>query len=754
MKITLTDKGLQALAQNQTVQLLDFIAGDSKSLSTMEKYVAGQSVGSNTFYQYGIEENHTYVKGDTYTPSDGSKPYKVENTFLEVRGTLNCLNVPSSFTMRSMGIKAKIGNNPPFVYAFGSISSSDKPYPINKGEAVTYITPIKIIYDNASNVTTEESGVPWKNFIQHTVESVTSENGAHGLKINPVTKELTVGDTTVILSGGDERIAELEEEVQGVLKYSQREDGRKYVSEWVESLPEGDGSSLNPYKITNPYHLTLVGSLGSGSVYYSLEANLDLRPCTVGPNATWSISENIVTFQNVDKFAPCYNKGMGFPCLRLANGSVFNGNNHFIKGLVIGASINSEIGVSGGIYETVPYGLSKNNYIDYRSSLFCQITANNPSVSRLSNLNLIDSVIILGYDLPRGNMKVSSFCGYLNNGVIENCASNATLVVTQINSYAGGIIGEGNSTNDINFCAFRGAILGSSQDDRSFVGCISGNSIPLLDYISHMKGCYSTATLNFGNLRAFSGYSFGMLTACYFAGYIQPDADMSDIGTMLRQSSNTNKINLSHFTSSCYSLEGSSAPQRIQGTVLSREYMQSESFVNDLNNQLGADSENPIFVYKPGDFPRLWFEEDEKPLNAQIAAINIANKKVLDSGYTVQTLANVPTVQDLAGTYRRLSGIANAKSRVTGEEVAIPLSSWSNKRYRYYTSSVGYQQSLDNIILVPESSDFFNYGISANQTGTDSNHDPYTFIDFTCSTLPTSDISFRIIVIEGPIGTA
>lgn len=762
LKLDLTDQAIKAIAQNKTMNMEFFIAGSSRTLSHMQEWLdtyESQSgyTGPYDYTKYAIVSAETYIVGDTYprNPKPGEKTVTVTENFLEVIGSLNCTLVDRSFSMRSLAVTATVtGTSEVFIYAFGAQSLSDKPYPINVSEAITYTTPVKIIYSSLSDISPQEAGVPWKNFIQHTEESVTSENGAHGLKINPVTKELTVGDTTVILSGGDERIAELEEEVQGILKYSQREDGRKYVSEWAVSTPEGDGSSTNPYKITNPYHLTLVGSLGSGSVYYSLEANLDLGPCTVGARATWSISGNTVTFQNVDTSAPCYNKGMGFPCLRLANGSVFNGNNHFIKNLIIGSSIDNEIGVAGGVYETVPYGLSKNSYIEYRTSLFCEITGSSVSNSKLVGLNLVSSVIVLGFTSSRSNMKVSSFCNHLNYGIIENCSSDADIILTQSNQYAGGICGRGEGISKINFCSFRGTLSGVTNESSSYVGYIVG-SFGLSASEAYIKGCYSTSSIDFGFYRTLAGEAWGKLDTCWFAGYIQPhsSSDIDNIGTLMRQNSGYNLLIIQGFTENSFSLEGSCVPQRTQGTVLSREYMQSEDFVNDLNLQIAADSENPIFVYKPGDFPRLWFEEDEKPLNAQIAAINTENRKVLDSGYTVQTLANVPTVQDLAGTYRRLSTAANSKSRVTGEEVTVPLSSWSSNRYRYYTSSVGLNQSLENIILVPESSDFFNYGIYANQVVYDNSHDPYWYIEFICTTLPSSDISFRIIVIEGGIVT-
>lgn len=741
MKITLTDKGLQALAQNQTVQLLDFIASDSRSLSVMERYVAGQSVGSNTFYQYGIEENHTYIKGDTYTPSDGGKPYKVENTFLEVRGTLNCLDVPSSFMMRSMGIKAKIGENPPFVYAFGSISSSDKPYPVNSGELISYITPVKIIYDNAPDVTTEESGVPWKNFIQHTDLSVNSEDGVHGLKINPNTKELTVGDTTIILSGGDERIAELEEEVKGILKYDQQDD-REYNSEWVLRRT-GTGTSGDPYKLYTPRDLDSVRE--NPNAYYELVNNLDLYPC-IGIKARVSGTTYEITEENPD--APCYNKGMGWACLYL-NGGHFDGNHKYIKNLFIGACIDNEVGVTGGIFNPVPYNMGRGDYIGRRSGLFCRIHN-----GTLSNLNLIESVILLGNTDNWGNMRVSSFCnGLFDNSSISECSSSVDILCLNTNGSGqiyGGIVSDKQGDCPVKYCAFHGTINNQGIPDSSYLGGIAGTGG---GWSEEFVGCYCDAQiLPFARDR--SGFSFDWvygIRSSYFSGYVYPRGnDINGMGTFLRQNDGTNKIELAQTLKTCYSLEGSSVPDRIQGTIVSNEYMRSREFVNDLNSGLPE----PKFVFNPNGFPKLYFEEDTIPYSSPVATINTDTNYVLDSGYTVQTLAQMATVQDVAQVTRSLSQFIDRKSTVNVAEVQILVSDWSDTFYRYYTPYVEYTgQSTDNIIIIPPDLGFFAYNIYVNGVGYDTggSHPYETYIDFRCDTKPSVDISFKCIIIKGGI---
>ena len=761
MKVTLTDKGLQALAQNQAVQLLDFIVSDSRSLSAMEQYVAGQSVGSNTFYQYGIEENHTYIKGDTYTPSDGSKPYKVENTFLELIGTLNCLDVPSSFTMRSMGIKAKIGNNSPFVYAFGSISSSDKPYPINSGELISYITPVKIIYDNAPDVTTEESGVPWKNFIQHADVSVNSEDGIHGLKIDPDTLEMTVGNTSIILSGGDERIAELEREVQGVLKYSSSEV-REYNSEWVDRM-SGSGTIGDPYLIYTPKDLYELRKLcdtyfedqttkpvtarmnAHQYLYAKLMNNLDMYPA-IGIKG-YSNAEGYGVYPEYDNpDAPLYNDGNGWRNYWLSY-VVFDGNYKYIKNLFVNA--------------TAYYLSSDRTYCS--PGLFGQINY----YSTITGIKLIDSVItagVSGYDIS-----VGSIVSQVNDeSQVINCSSSADIAAVnsmRSNNRYGGIAGYTLGRGGARYCAFHGTINNFTISYQTgSVGGVVGRGYRDYSQSQVTVGCYTGCTINFGNCRGgISGEIYtnsisSYLIGNYFTGYVQ------DYNTLISQSRNCNSLfggnswgpQSQQRLAKNYSLENSCSTL-VQGTICSSEYMKSRDFVTDLNATLINNGYEARFVYREGSYPRLDFEEDDIPYQAPIATIDTSNNYVLDSGYTVDTLSKMATSQDVATLTTSLTNMVATKSAVKIVEITIRTTDWGNpgwdsKSWYYYDDDIPNNQSATNILPVMTSYDLFDYGIYIGGTGMRNvSGDVYRgYIEFKCNTKPLVDITFKTIIILGP----
>lgn len=747
LKLDLTDQAIKAIAQNKTMNMEFFIAGSSRTLSHMQEWLdtyESQSgyTGPYDYTKYAIESAETYIVGDTYprNPKPGEKTVTVTENFLEVIGSLNCTLVDRSFSMRSLAVTATVtGTSEVFIYAFGAQSLSDKPYPINVSEAITYTTPVKIIYSSLSDISPQEAGVPWKNFIQHTDLSVNSEDGVHGLKINPNTKELTVGDTTIILSGGDERIAELEEEVKGILKYDQQDD-REYNSEWVLRRT-GNGTSGKPYKLYTPRDLDSVRE--NPSAYYELVNNLDLYPC-IGIKAKVSGNSYEITEENPN--APCYNKGMGWACLYL-NGGHFNGNHKYIKNLFIGACIDNEVGVTGGIFNPVPYNLGRNDYISRRSALFCRIHN-----GTLSNLNLIESVILLGNTDNWGNMYTSSFCnGLFDSSSISECSSSVDILCLNTKDSGqiyGGIVSDKNGGCTIHYCAFHGTINNQGSWDGSYLGGLVNGGISTNDIV----GCYCDAQiLPFANKRSGISYEWGYIRSSYFSGYVYPrNNSINEMGTFLRQSDNSNKIDIAQRLKTCYSLEGSSVPDRTQGTIVSNEYMRSRDFVNDLNSELPE----PKFVFNPNGFPKLYFEEDTIPYSSPVATINTDTNYVLDSGYTVQTLAQMATVQDVAQVTRSLTQFIDRKSIVNVAEVQIPVSGWSGTTYRYYTPYIEYTgQSTDNILIIPPDLGFFAYNIYVNGVGynTGGSHPYETYIDFRCDTKPSVDISFKCIIIKGGI---
>ena len=149
MNLEITDDGLKAMAEASPLEMSDFIAGSSLSLADMEEWAeayfgqAGAYSGPYSYYSYPVDSYRTYLKGDTY--SEGGKTVTVTENFLEVIGSLDCALAPASFLMRSMGIVAEktdrqTGTKRKFIYAYGSISGTDAPYPVNRTEAVTDTT--------------------------------------------------------------------------------------------------------------------------------------------------------------------------------------------------------------------------------------------------------------------------------------------------------------------------------------------------------------------------------------------------------------------------------------------------------------------------------------------------------------------------------------------------------------------------------------------------------------------------------------
>lgn len=754
MDISVTEDGLKALIENKSLSMVKFIAGSSSDLQSMKDYLSSTDyTGPYSYYQYDVDSSQTYLKGDTYTKPDGTEIVCTEN-FLEVIGSLNCRNVPASFSMKSLGVVAQAGSDQSsrFIYAFGGLSSSDTPYPVNRTEAITYITPVRIVYDSSSDVTLEDPHVPWKNFIQHTDTSVNSVDGAHGLKINPNTKEMTVGGVTINLSASGERIDALEREVQGVLKYHQS-DSREYNSEWVQRI-SGSGTSGDPWRIYTPYDLNLIrtSEFGAGTGYYSLENNLDLEPC-IGIRAT--VTNEGYTVETIDDTAPCFNHGFGWECLSLYQGH-FNGNNHWIKGLFIGP-IDSTSNFNT-YYPTVPYGQSKDDYIRYRSNLFFRVRYN----SVLENLHLIDSVILGGDSRGDWECRISSFCGILYGGsTIRNCSSYADIVSAN-NRYSvtGGIVAECETFNSaLLYNAFHGSLnFFLSSRSSGQVGGIAGRRP--MGSSSNFEGNYSTADVSFGNTRgglvgsvdsSASGPTVDLVSN-YYTGYVYPkDNTITYVYSLIGYYGVLDDIQIARRLRFSYSLENSAPSPHVQGTMFTREYMMSRDFVDLLNSTLTL----PRFVYREGSFPRLDYEEDENtPYTAPIATIDTSNNYVLDSGYTVRTIAQMATSEDLAITTNVLTSKINTKNTLTTAEVTIRTTDWGNpgwnsKSYYWYTDLVVPDTPTRNVIPIPPDLDFFNYGISvAYVTYNSSGSHPYEmYVDFHCTTVPLVDITFQVLII-------
>lgn len=757
LKLNLTDQALKSIAQNRSMTMQYFVASSCRTQAQMQAWLdnPGSYSGSFDFFQYPLDSVETYLIGERYprNPKPGEPTVTVTENFLEIIGSLNSTLVSGSFMLRSLGITAKAsGSSDVFLYAFGTLASADKPYPINPYEAVTYITPVKIVYSSLDSIRPDEAGVPWRNFYEHTDTSVSSAEGVHGLKIDPNTKKLTVGNTTITLSDYDDRISQLEREATGVLKYY-RQDDREYNSEW-EPRMTGSGTLTDPYLIFTPRDLNEVRKYPSA--YFRMENNLDMYPC-IGIKARVTDTGYEILDEYTDDTAPCYNKGMGWMCLYLNHGH-FDGNGKFIKNLFIGPLQNSEFS-PGGILDPVPYkqiyGISESVYKNRRSALFLQL-----DYSNLINLNIIESVIVVGDDDDTHGLSGSGMCSYMDShSMISKCSSSAD-IVTMFPTYAiGGICADKQSEGLISYCAFHGSFRSEYRGtNNSMLGGICCGA--LNGTTPYVVGCCCDSAIpNFAGERAGICRAFsGTMNACYFAGEVEArpssienESNIENMGTLIVQTSSSNQRNLARELRNCFSMEGSADPKRVQGTILSRAYMQSRDFVNDLNALLPE----AMFVYAEGQFPRLNFEEDHIPYDSPIATIDTDTRYVLDSGYDVQRISQMATSQDVAQVLNSLTSYIDSKSTVHIVKVEIGYDDWVDSAYRYYTTKdvvLDYGQDVNNNIMpIPPDQNFFSYGIYANKIGYDTRgEDAFRlYIEFKYTARPVTAISFDCIIIKG-----
>lgn len=773
MNLTLTDEGIKAIAENKNLDILSFVAGSSKSIEDMRNYLSNPSgyIGVYTYYVYPVDEEHTrfYQKGDSYDTGEGT--IIVENNFLEVYGSLDCSLVSRSFAMRSLALLAKeVGQsaNKTFIYAYGTISSTDKPYPINSSDGVTYITPVKIIYDNAPEVTTEESGVPWKNFIQHTDTYVSTSEGAHGLKIDPTAMTMTVGDTTISLAGGEERVAELEREVQGILKYQASDPTITYNDQLVLTVltpADGDGTANNPYKIRTPLDFWVVGTFKDSSnqytwdgntyyypnEHYSLEANLDLYPLIGVKKKSPSDATPGVTPANlIDELepipsAPCYNNGRGYESWGLvSNNSYFYGNGHIIKNLYIGPVLSTDSDYN-----------SRKHYRRY--GLFNRIGGNSCIIS---GITLIDSRIIVGYEYDCHVGSILSTTDNSDSCVIRNCVSYAEIEkIGRGNGLYGGIVGRMYSGLGIYFCAFHGKFTDYYNTTGYGFGGIGGGNGG-----SCVIGCYCDAVISLntgGDCGGIRGYWTPSTTdfvsggnyynGCYFAGSLSNRYDRAQLypyaycAAITHQDLATDPARLVplKFT---FSLQGSAL--FMQGNSRTREQMLSQSFVDELNASLPANS-SVHYLYVEGQFPKLSFEVRTIPTTAPLATIDTNTNYVLDSGYTVRDLIQTATQDNLNAVNINLQSMLAQRYRVKIVNLTILTADWNNRRYIYYDDDLMYVVEYQTQVLpIPSGQEFIDHFVTCIIAGRRKVNDVYRgFAEFECASLPSTDMTFPVLIL-------
>lgn len=777
MNLSLTEDALKAIAENKSLDMLQFVAGSSKSIDDMRRWLSNpyNYMGIYDYYAYPVEAFHFYAKGEEYPGPDG--PAVADSNFMRIQGTLDCSEVGTSFAMRSLAVTAMVhGGTSSFIYAYGSIGPNDSFYPVNNSDGVTYVTPVKIIYDTIPNTVSSEAGVPYRDFAEHTDTYVSTSEGAHGLKIDPTAMTMTVGDTTISLAGGEERVAELEQEVQGILKYQSSDSTITYNDQLVLTVltpADGDGTANKPYKIRTPLDFWVVGTFKTDSnkffydstVYpegndqsyyypnehYSLEDNLDLYPLIgVKKKSPSDATPGITPANLIDELkpipsAPCYNNGRGYESWGLvSSNSYFYGNGHIIKNLYIGPVLSTDS----------DYNYSK-HYRRY--GLFNRIGGNSCIIS---GITLIDSRIIVGYEYDCHVGSILSTTDNSDSCEIRNCVSYAEIEkIGKGNGSYGGIVGRMYSGLGIYFCAFRGRFtdyynttgygfggIGGGNGGSCVIGCCCDAVISLntSGECGGIRGYWLPSTTDF-----VSGGNY--YNGCYFAGSLSNRYNRAQLFPYAYCSAITHQDSLAidperlvplKFT---FSLQGSAL--FMQGNSRTREQMLSQSFVDELNAALPANLK-VHYLYVEGQFPKLSYEVTTIPTTAPLATIDTNTNYVLDSGYTVRDLIQTATQDNLNAVNINLQSMLAQRYRVKIVNLTIQTTDWNGRRYVYYDDDLMYVNYQTQVLPIPSGQEFIDHFVTCINAGRRNINDVYRgFAEFECASLPSIDMTFPVLIL-------
>ena len=232
----------------------------------------------------------------------------------------------------------------------------------------------------------------------------------------------------------------------------------------------GDGSSTNPYQISNANELYWFAALVNGT----------LTDGTAQSTAAWAkLTANITVNNNVlvDGALNTTNSGSFTSWTPIGNYSsqytgTFDGQNNTISGLYFDNGNTRYVGLFGCV----------------------------GSGGNVSNVGIVDSYF-------NGNRYAGGVCGN-NYGTIKNCYN--TGAVSGNDNHAGGVCGYNNG-GTIQNCYNTGAVSGKWK-----VGGVCG-----YNYNSTIQNCYSTGTVSgWSNIGGVCGYNDGStITNCYFDSY-------------------------------------------------------------------------------------------------------------------------------------------------------------------------------------------------------------------------------------------
>lgn len=204
---------------------------------------------------------------------------------------------------------------------------------------------------------------------------------------------------------------------------------------------DGEGTEINPYKISTPVELDMVRNYPDA--YFELVSDIDM-----------------ISFTGVN--------GNGFNPIVDFTGN-FNGNNHIIKNLIINANTSY-----AGLFSNLKDGATIKNIqienVEWHNVSTMNIGAIAGSVSEAIIENChITSDFIFDDSQMDGIRIVGGIAGNVSRSYISNSSYLGNIIVEDATS-VGGIVGKMSSSSSVSNCVVKGKLLG-----RQSVGGIAGS---------------------------------------------------------------------------------------------------------------------------------------------------------------------------------------------------------------------------------------------------------------------------------------
>lgn len=233
INLQITENGQNAVANNDTLYFVSFIASNSFDYEDMEEWRSNRYHGNAEFQLFPIAYLNVIPKGRYY--ADGYDSELLDHTIVEIAGAVETYKYDKAFEINSIGLVATRNPNQPvidgwssFIFAFGSLELNTYPLPVNENDSMTYIIPFKVNYGDylEPRVSAPDNLTPWKSFNEHNYSQITNPLQTHGLWIDMENMKFRVGGVTLPIptsEGGesdlDERIDAIYEQLVGAVKY-------------------------------------------------------------------------------------------------------------------------------------------------------------------------------------------------------------------------------------------------------------------------------------------------------------------------------------------------------------------------------------------------------------------------------------------------------------------------------------------------------------------------------------------------------